>query len=225
MKYLVFAPYWTVPPTIFRQDKWPLIKADRNYLKAHHYEIVAWGKDPNRVIDPASLNWKTLTAENFPGMLRQKPGPWNPLGKVKFMFPNAYHVYLHDTPSQHLFGEQQRTFSSGCIRIARPLELAVYLLEGQQGWDRERIEKEMAGSKPYSVRLKRPVPVHILYRTAWVDAQGRLQFRNDVYQRDAKLQAALQGQPMPMEQPTEMASQGDAGIYDAEFDSGVHVVR
>ncbi|MGE4543756.1 MAG: murein L,D-transpeptidase [Pedobacter sp.] len=225
MKYLVFAPYWTVPPTIFQEDKWPHIKADRNYLTAHHYEIVAWGKAPNRIIDPASLNWKTLTAQNFPGMLRQKPGPWNPLGKVKFMFPNAYHVYLHDTPSQHLFGEQQRTFSSGCIRIARPLELAVYLLEGQAGWDRERIEKEMAGSKPYSVRLKRPVPVHILYRTAWVDAQGRLQFRNDIYQRDAKLQAVLQDQSMPEDQPTEMASQGGVDIYDAESESGVHVIR
>jgi hypothetical protein len=83
----------------------------------------------------------------------------------------------------------------------------------------------MAGSKPYSVRLKRPVPVHILYRTAWVDAQGRLQFRNDIYQRDAKLQAALQGQPMSVDQPTEMASQGGVDIYDAESGSGVHVVR
>lgn len=225
MKYLVFAPYWTVPPTIFEKDKWPLIKANRNYLKAHHYEIVAWGKDPNRIIDPASLNWKTLKAQNFPGMLRQKPGPWNPLGKVKFMFPNAYHVYLHDTPSQHLFEEQQRTFSSGCIRIARPLELAVYLLEGQKGWDRERVEKAMAGSKPYSVRLERPVPVHILYRTAWVDAQGRLQFRNDVYQRDAKLQAALQGQPVSADQPDEMVSQGGMDIYGAESESEVHMVR
>jgi len=225
MRYLVFAPYWTVPPTIFQQDKWPLIKANRNYLKTHHYEIVAWGKAPNRIIDPASLHWKTLTAQNFPGMLRQKPGPWNPLGRVKFMFPNAYHVYLHDTPSQHLFEEQQRTFSSGCIRIARPLDLAVYLLEGQEGWDRERVEKEMAGTKPYTVRLARPIPVHILYRTAWVDGQGRLQFRNDVYRRDAKLQTALQGQSMPIGPSTEMASQDGIEIDDIESESDVHVVR
>jgi murein L,D-transpeptidase YcbB/YkuD len=141
------------------------------------------------------------------------------------MFPNAYHVYLHDTPSQHLFEEQQRTFSSGCIRIARPLDLAVYLLEGQEGWDRERVEKEMAGTKPYTVRLARPVQVHILYRTAWVDGQGRLQFRNDVYRRDEKLQTALQGQSIPIGQSTEMASQDGIEIDDIESESEVHVVR
>ncbi len=221
MKYLVFAPYWTVPPTIFKQDKWPLIKADPRYLKIHHYEIVAWGKDPNRIIPASGINWKSMTAQRFPGMLRQKPGAWNPLGKVKFMFPNAYHVYLHDTPTQHLFEKQERAFSSGCIRIARPLELAAYLLEGQEGWDRERVEREMAGSKPYTVQLQRPIPVHILYRTAWVDAQGRLQFRNDVYRRDTELKAALQDRPMSTDQQPEMMSQVGMDGLDGEAEPEV----
>jgi len=199
MTYLVFAPYWTVPPTILQQDKLPLIKANPNYLKAHHYEIVAWGKDPDRTIDPRGINWKQVTAETFPGLLRQKPGPWNPLGRVKFMFPNAYHVYLHDTPSRHLFEEQQRTFSSGCIRIARPLDLAVFLLEGQQGWSKERVAREMARSRPYTVYLERPLPVHILYRTAWVDTRGRLQFRNDIYEKDSELLGALRQRSVPSE--------------------------
>lgn len=219
MTYLVFAPYWTVPPTILEQDKWPHIKADPGYLQAHHFEIVAWGKDPRRVIDAAAIDWKKVTAASFPGMLRQKPGPWNPLGKVKFMFPNAYHVYLHDTPSRHLFQKQQRTFSSGCIRIARPLDLAAYLLEGQDGWDRERIKLEMERAEPHVVRLKRPIPVHILYRTAWVDNQGRLQFRNDVYQRDPELQAVL------LERGMTPLHQADAGAFDGEDSAGARVVR
>lgn len=213
MSYLVFAPYWTVPPTILKQDKLPLIKADPGYLASHHYEIVAWGKDPDRIIDPGKIDWKKITAETFPGMLRQKPGPWNPLGKVKFMFPNAYHVYLHDTPSRHLFEKQQRTFSSGCIRIARPVDLAVYLLGGQEGWDRGRILKEMERSKPYTVRLKRPLPVHILYRTAWVDAWGRLQFRNDVYGRDPELKTVLDEQNRVAKKKTGMAARGSADSH------------
>ncbi|ABA88325.1 peptidoglycan transpeptidase YkuD [Syntrophotalea carbinolica DSM 2380] len=223
MTYLVFAPYWTVPPTILEQDKLPVIKANPDYLDSHHYEIVAWGKDPNRTIDAASIDWKTITAKSFPGMLRQKPGPWNPLGKVKFMFPNAYHVYLHDTPAQYLFAKQQRTFSSGCIRIARPLELAIYLLDGQKGWDSERIKKEMAASKPYTVRLKNPIPVHILYRTAWVDVQGRLQFRNDVYERDQELQAALKQRPESSGQMAEVTMQvgGEAADRPSESESGL----
>lgn len=225
MTYLVFAPYWTVPPTILEEDKLPLLKADPSYLTSHHYEIVAWGKDPDRIIDAATINWKTVTAETFPGMLRQKPGPWNPLGKVKFMFPNAYHVYLHDTPAHYLFQKQQRTFSSGCIRIARPLELAIYLLEGQKGWSQDRIEEEMQGTKPYTVRLKRPIPVCILYRTAWVDAQGRLQFRNDVYQQDPDLRAALQQRTEVSKSTSGMTSHVVPGDYGHSNEAAVRRVR
>jgi murein L,D-transpeptidase YcbB/YkuD len=191
LRYLDFAPYWNVPQTILREDKLPLIKADLNFLESHHYEIVTQRKRVVERIDPEAIDWEGVTAENFPGMLRQKPGPWNALGRVKFMFPNKFHVYLHDTPERHLFDRKRRSYSSGCIRVQRPFELAFYLLQDQEGWDEQRIEEAMAEDETMRVLLDESVPVHILYRTAWADREGRLQFRNDIYQRDAVLYTAL----------------------------------
>lgn len=191
LRYLDFAPYWNVPQTILREDKLPLIKADLNFLESHHYEIVTQRKRVIEWIDPETIDWEGVTAETFPGMLRQKPGPWNALGRVKFMFPNKFHVYLHDTPERHLFDRKRRSYSSGCIRVQRPFDLALYLLQNQEGWDAQRIEEAMAADETLRVLLDEPVPVHILYRTAWVDREGRLQFRNDIYQRDAVLYTAL----------------------------------
>lgn len=191
LRYLDFAPYWNVPQTILREDKLPLIKADLNFLESHHYEIVAKRKREVELIDPKTIDWEGVTAEAFPGMLRQRPGPWNALGRVKFMFPNKFHVYLHDTPERHLFDRKRRSFSSGCIRVQRPFELAFYLLQNQEGWDAESVEEAMAAEETYRVLLEEQVPVHILYRTAWVDREGRLQFRDDIYQRDAVLYTAL----------------------------------
>ncbi len=191
MSYLDFAPYWHVPPTILREDKLALIKADRDYLSAHHYEIVPFGNGTEETIPPETIDWEGITAANFPGILRQKPGPWNSLGRVKFMFPNKYHVYLHDSPQRYLFDHARRSYSSGCVRVERPFELAFYLLHKQEGWDRERIEKAMAAEAPLRVLLKEPIPVHIVYRTAWVDRTGVLQFRRDMYQWDAVLYTAL----------------------------------
>jgi murein L,D-transpeptidase YcbB/YkuD len=192
--YLIFSPYWNVPMTILREDKLPLIKSNLQYLAEHHYEIVAWKDFPNRLLDPMALDWEKITAENFPGLLRQKPGPWNPLGRVKFMFANDFAVYLHDTPERHLFARDQRSLSSGCIRIERPLDLALYLLQDQQGWDDDHIRQAMSADSPLRVDLQQPLPMHILYQTAWVDEQGRLQTRHDLYQRDVALYAALSGQ-------------------------------
>lgn len=194
LTHIEFAPYWTVPPTIFKEDKWPLIQADVNFLARHNYEIVTRSVKGRRVIDPATIDWSKVTVNNFPGLLRQKPGPWNPLGRVKFLFENSYAVYLHDTPSKELFLQDQRSFSSGCIRLERAEDLAVYLLTSQAGWSREKIVEAMGGEAPRTVWLRRPVPVHILYRTAWVDDAGRLQFRRDIYQRDAVLQQIFQRQ-------------------------------
>lgn len=191
MRYLDFAPYWYVPPTILREDKLALIKSDPQYLSAHHYEIVPFDKGTEGPILPETIDWEGVTAANFPGMLRQKPGPWNSLGRVKFMFPNKYHVYLHDSPQRYLFDHARRSYSSGCVRVERPLELALYLLHKQESWDRERIEKAMAAEAPLRVLLEEPIPVHILYRTAWVDRGGALQFRRDIYQWDAVLYTAL----------------------------------
>jgi len=191
LRYLDFAPYWNVPSTILREDKLPVIKADLNYLTSHHYEIVTRRKGKVESVDPKTIDWEEVTADTFPGMLRQKPGPWNPLGRVKFMFPNKFHVYMHDTPERHLFERKRRSYSSGCIRLQRPFDLALYLLQGEEGWDAQRIEEAMAAEEPLRVLLAEPVPVHILYRTAWVDGAGVLQFRNDIYQRDAVLYTAL----------------------------------
>ena len=193
MTYIEFAPYWNVPETILEEDKLPQIRRNVNFLGRHHFEIVSWNNSSERVVDPHSINWRKVTADNFPGILRQKPGPWNALGHVKFMFPNEFDVYLHDTPERYLFVRDRRSYSSGCIRIARPLDLAQYLLAGTGTWDCDSIQDLMEGFEPKRVMLPRGIPVHILYWTAWVDEQGQVQFRDDIYERDAALEVALFG--------------------------------
>jgi murein L,D-transpeptidase YcbB/YkuD len=191
MTYLEFAPYWTVPSTILREDKLPLIKRDPGWLPRHHYEIVRHAPGKTVAVDPSDIDWKEVEAKTFPGSLRQKPGPWNPLGRVKFMFPNRFAVYLHDTPDRYLFARDIRSFSSGCIRIERPLDLAQYLLEEKSGWDCDLILEAMKSEAPLVIGLPASLPVHILYWTAWVDEGGLLQFRKDFYLRDLDLDLAL----------------------------------
>jgi murein L,D-transpeptidase YcbB/YkuD len=195
LSYLIFSPYWNVPVSILRKDKLPLIKANVKYLTSHHYQIIAWKEFPNQILDPADIDWEPVTAENFPGLLRQKPGPWNALGRVKFMLPNSFDIFLHDTPEQSLFQRSERVFSSGCVRLERPAELADYLLRDLRDWNKERILQVMAAGQPERVDIPDHPPVHIFYQTAWVDGQGNLQFRKDVYQRDRDLYAALNGIP------------------------------
>ncbi len=191
MTYLEFAPFWGVPETILKEDKLPKIRANPGFVAAHHYEIVPWSGPEWARVNPWKIDWRKVDAENFPGLLRQKPGPWNPLGQVKFMFPNEFDVYLHDTSEPHLFTQRTRSFSSGCIRIERPADLAQYLLAGDDEWDCDRLLQLLNAPTPRQVRLKNPVPVHLLYWTAWVDAAGRVHFRNDFYERDADLDLAL----------------------------------
>ncbi len=188
MRYLEFAPYWTVPATILYEDKLPLIRKDPGYLERHHFELLVGGKP----VDPFEIDWGQVSEDegNFPARLRQKPGPWNALGRIKFMFPNEYAVYLHDTPDRHLFWQQSRSFSSGCIRVQKPQLLAEYLLK-DQGWARSDIRDAMYDERPQRVDLKRSVPVYVLYWTAWVDEEGLLHFRDDVYGRDIDLDLAL----------------------------------
>ena len=186
MTYLEFAPYWTVPPTILREDKLPIIKRNPDYLAEHHFRIVAGGEDT--FIDPEEIDWQNVKAENFPGQLRMDPGPWNPLGRVKFMFPNRFNVDVHDTNQSYLFDNNVRSFSSGCIRIERPGELAYYLLAEELG--AERLNELLAASEPEQVPIE-PVSIHIQYWTAWVDQGGDVNFRPDVYFRDLDLEVAL----------------------------------
>lgn len=192
MTYLVLNPTWTIPPGILEQDKLPLIRRDPDYLRQNRIRVFA----PTGAEVPASsVDWSAVTGRTG-YRLRMDPGPENPLGQVKFMFPNAYSVYLHDTPSRELFDRARRDFSSGCIRVERPLELAAYLLGTDPRWTRERIDAALRNPAEQTVPLPRAVPVHLLYWTAWAEPDGTVQFREDVYGRDAALDAAMR-QPPP----------------------------
>ena len=187
MTYLEFAPYWTVPPTILREDKLPKIKRQPDYLEEKHFRIISRA-DGETTIDPLEINWKTIEAAEFPGLLRMEPGPWNPLGRVKFMFPNRFNVYLHDTNETYLFGNNIRSFSSGCIRVKNPRALASYLVGKKLG--QERLQELLKATVPQQVSIK-PLAVHVQYWTAWVDQDSLVQFRPDVYFRDLDLDVAL----------------------------------
>lgn len=193
MRYLVFSPSWEVPPTILRQDKLPAIRKNPDYPVEQNMRVFQlvdghWGE-----VDPHGVDWSRATASTI--RLRQRPGPNNALGLVKFMFPNPFNIYLHDTPSRELFARSQRDFSSGCIRLEQPAELAVYLLRDDPAWTRESVLAAMHAGQERSVTLPRPIPVHIQYWTAWAEADGTVQFRNDIYGRDTRLDAALRLPP------------------------------
>ncbi|MEP6748844.1 MAG: L,D-transpeptidase family protein [Bacteroidota bacterium] len=166
IKYAVFSPYWNVPPGILHKEVLPGINKDKNYLSRHDME------------------WKD-------GKVRQRPGPENPLGLVKFLFPNSYDIYLHDTPAKSLFSENSRGFSHGCIRLEDARKLAIYLLRNDPIWTTVKIDSAMHAGKEQFVSLKIPEPVFIAYFTAWVDRQGHLNFRHDTYGRDKPLAALI----------------------------------
>jgi murein L,D-transpeptidase YcbB/YkuD len=198
MTYLVLNPHWYVPPTIAIQDKLPLIRRDSNYLARQHFKLFRSGDNGVTRVDPLSVDWSAVSARNFPYRLRQNPGSRNALGRVKFMFPNPYHVYLHDTPSRELFAKTERAFSSGCIRLEKPIELAEYLLRDDPNWSRQRILTTIERGAEQVVPLPTTIPVHLLYWTAWVDEQGLVNFRQDIYERDKVLEKAL---PQPFSFP------------------------
>ncbi len=190
MRYLVFNPDWTVPPTILAKDVIGGIRKGEDPIAHKHLTIF---DRQGRVVDPSTIDWKTATAGKFPYTLRQPPGANNALGRVKFIFPNDYSIFLHDTPSRELFSSDQRTFSSGCIRVERPLELAALLLQDQEEWTAARIKTVLDEGAQQTVLLREPLPVLIVYWTVSVGASGELHFARDVYDRDAPLLRALGG--------------------------------
>ncbi len=191
IRYLVFNPTWTVPRKLMIEDLLPLIIRDPGYLERQGISVYqGWGAE-RQEIDPATIDWSSLSRDNFPYQLVQAPGPLNALGQVKFMFPNPYAVYLHDTPGQYLFGRQERSFSSGCIRVEKPMELAEQLLAGAPEWNRKNIDRLLEEKTPVTAVLPDPIPIYIQYWTAWVDEDGRIQFRDDIYNRDFRLLAQL----------------------------------
>jgi len=191
MTYLVLSPYWHIPPRLATEDKLPLIRKDVSYLEKQKIRVFqGWGGEAEE-IDAKSIDWSQITAKNFIYRLRQDPGPLNALGRVKFMFPNKFNVYLHDTPDRELFARTERIFSSGCIRIEKPIDLAVYLLKSDPKWNSETISTVIERGEEQTVSLPEPIDVHLLYCTAWADEDGVIQFRKDVYGRDIRLAEAL----------------------------------
>jgi murein L,D-transpeptidase YcbB/YkuD len=188
MTYLVINPTWTVPPTILRDDFMPKLKQDRALLKEKNLKVI----DQNgQEVDPNTLDWSEISVKNFGYKLRQPPGPNNALGRIKFMFPNHYLVYLHDTPSKSLFNKTQRAFSSGCIRIEQPLKLAEILLKANDGWTQERLQQQIATQRTRTVTLKQAIPVLMVYFTAEARNGEPVHFRTDLYGRDKKVLQAL----------------------------------
>lgn len=196
MTYLVLSPYWHVPYNLAVQDKLPLIQKDPSYFASQKIRVYdGWGSDA-REVDPTTVDWAALNARNFPYRLRQDPGPLNALGGVKFMFPNKFNVYLHDTPARELFSRSSRDFSSGCIRLENPLGLAQYLLSGDPTWTPQSIRSVIDAGVERTVILPRPIQVHLLHWSAWVDRSGVVHLRPDLYGRDARLEEALHRPPV-----------------------------
>ena len=190
MTYLEINPYWYVPVKIAREDLLPKIKEDPFYLVRQDFRVFDGWDENAREIDPLSVDWSSLGEAHFPYRLRQEPVANNALGRVKFMFPNDLSVYIHDTPSKSLFQKPSRDFSSGCVRVENPLDLMAFLLE-RQNWDQERLSKAVASHRRQVVVLQEPVPVYLVYLTAWVDKEGRINFRDDIYGQDRQLLSAL----------------------------------
>ncbi|SDO25711.1 Murein L,D-transpeptidase YcbB/YkuD [Filomicrobium insigne] len=193
MTYVEINPYWNVPHSIAVNEELPKLQSQPAAVAGKGFEVMV-GDTPTSVM---SIDWKKYSASNFPFRLRQKPGNGNALGRVKFMFPNQFNVYMHDTPARGLFSSADRARSHGCIRLARPLDMAEQVLAQAPGWSRQKIDEVVAKQDRTVVSLKQPLDVHITYSTAWRDEDGAVHFRPDIYQRDAKLHLALFGKPSP----------------------------
>ena len=191
MTYIVVNPYWNIPPSIAGKEMLPKIRKDAGYLARNRIEVLSDWTESGRPVDPATIDWSRLSARHFPYKLRQVPGADNALGRLKFMFPNRFNIYLHDTPARTLFERTVRSFSHGCIRVQHPVDLATVLLDGADGWTKDRIEAAIATGERQVISLPRPLPVHLTYLTAWVNKDGAVNFRDDIYGRDGRLREAL----------------------------------
>jgi len=189
IKYLVLNPYWNVPYKIAVEDKLPALKTNPAALSAQGFE--ARRNDDEFFVPVDQIDWANVTRRNYDFLLRQKPGPLNALGRIKFMLPNPYSIYLHDTPSRQLFARQERSFSSGCVRLEQPLQLAEWLLAREHHDDAGDIEALLATGETRTIYLNQPTPIYIVYFTAFVGDDGEVTFRRDIYGRDQLLLEAL----------------------------------
>lgn len=188
ISHIVFSPSWTIPPTIFENDVMPELLKGPGYLEKRNMKIL---RDDGSELAYSDIDWKEVSENNFPYIIRQEPGPGNAMGRVKFMFPNTYNIYIHDTPSGRSFGNDNRALSAGCVRVENPSGLALLLLSDTTDWSPEHIRIAMQQEKEQAVHLEKPVDVLLIYLTAWTDGEDRIQFRRDVYQRDRMVLTAL----------------------------------
>ncbi len=187
MKNVVLNPTWTVPHSIASEEILPRIRTDPGYLNRGHFDLL---DSAGNAVAPTDVDWSAVTADSFRFTLVQRPGPWNELGRIKFMFPNDYAVCMHDTPGKGLFERATRALSHGCIRVDEPLELAARLLD-HEGWTRQDIRAQIETVETKTVPLSEPLPILLVYRTAEVDDRGTIHFYEDIYERDGAVLVAL----------------------------------
>lgn len=186
LTHAVFNPYWNIPQTIAVEDMLPKQQHDSDFFKSRLIRVYQSWDEQAPELDPSDIDWQKLNKDNFPYRLRQDPGPRNALGRMKFLFSNPFAIYLHDTSSPNLFQARDRGFSSGCIRVQEPYRLASYLL-GEKSWTIPRVKELVNGGETKTVALPTPVPIYLAYWTVWVDEKNKINFRQDVYQQNARL--------------------------------------
>ncbi len=184
-------PPWNVPPKLAREDILPKLRTDPSYLEKKSFRVFEGWSEGAREIDPAAIDWALIKEDSLSFKFRQDPGPQNALGRIMFLFPNKFDVYMHDTPERWLFSRAIRDFSSGCIRVEKAVDLAGYLLRDDPDWTVEKITEAIETGETKTIRLRSPLNIHVLYWTAWLGEDGRVQFRQDIYLRDAALVRAL----------------------------------
>ncbi|KPK48051.1 MAG: hypothetical protein AMJ84_13875 [Acidithiobacillales bacterium SM23_46] len=188
MDALVINPYWNVPLRIARDKLLPIQQRNPRFFVDRGFRVYPNGGESPREVDPAGIDWPRVSAEGFPYRLRQEPGARNSMGRVAFVLPNPFDIFLHDTPERWLFERDTRTLSEGCVRIERFMPLALYALRGSEDWNEGRIRAEIESLRHRKVSLPRPIPVYVLYLTSWVDDAGAVHFASDAYQREGVLE-------------------------------------
>ena len=177
-------PYWHVPGSIAQRALVPAIRKDPAYLFKQRIRV--FSSFGGEEIDPSTVNWWGPQTKRY--VFRQDPGAFNALGVVRLDMPNKHIVYMHDTPMKQLYNAYERAYSAGCVRVQSVLDIAAWLIDGHKGWTRDKIGQSIAAGKRETIKLPKSVPVHFIYLTAWVE-NGRVQFRNDLYDRDGELRA------------------------------------
>jgi len=187
LQFVDINPVWNVPRTIAVEDVLPKLQRNPGFVQQQGIQVISgWGKN-EKIVNPYSIDWSFYNEKHLPFHFRQPPGPKNPLGRIRFLFPNSHDIYLHDTNHTELFANPERNFSSGCIRVERPLTLARYLLKDDSAWSLDKIVHQINSGQSLRIQLGRTLPVYVLYFTAWVDDDGAINFYPDAYGRDKEL--------------------------------------